>query len=399
MSADNSARPSLTPQTRLILITVAIIGFACSMPFRCLDPVVPQIAKQFHIDDHQAGLVIFAFALPYALAQPILGPIADLFGKLRTIKICVFVLAAMLLTSMIAPTFDLLLVTRVLQGIVAGGIFPISVAVVSDVVPLQHRQVIASRIMATSISGNLAGAVSGGLFGDFLDWRYVMLLLSVCITIAGIFAALGLRGIRPPKKDIRLSTVLAGYRAIFTHRDSYICYPATFVEGMCILGITPFVATLLAQQGETRYSIAGLCLALFGLGGVVYASVVGRLLPVLRERGMILLGGAVVCAVLVAIGASAPWQIEVALFLVMGTGFYIFHGSVQLYTTEISQSARTTAMAVYATSLFLGQSAGVLVYGYMLDAGDRLSTLAGSGLLFLVTGLFAAFALRPRNDT
>ncbi|MCB1475997.1 MAG: MFS transporter [Rhodobiaceae bacterium] len=399
MSPARSARPDLAPQTRLILITVAIIGFACSMPFRCLDPVVPQIAEQFRIDDHEAGLVIFAFALPYALAQPILGPIADLFGKLRTIKVCVFTLAAMLLTSMIAPTFDLLLVTRVLQGIVAGGIFPISVAVVSDVVPLQHRQVIASRIMATSISGNLAGAVSGGLFGDFLDWRYVMLLLSVCITIAGIFAAVGLRGIKPPKKDIRLSTVVSGYRAIFSHRDSYICYPATFVEGMCILGITPFVATLLAQQGETRYSIAGLCLALFGMGGVVYASIVGRLLPVLRERGMILLGGAVVCAVLIAIGASSPWQIEVALFLVMGTGFYIFHGSVQLYTTEISQSARSTAMAVYATSLFLGQSAGVLVYGYFLDAGDRFLTLAGSGLLFLVTGLISASAFRPRNDT
>ena len=56
MSPARSARPDLAPQTRLILITVAIIGFACSMPFRCLDPVVPQIAEQFRIDDHEAGV-------------------------------------------------------------------------------------------------------------------------------------------------------------------------------------------------------------------------------------------------------------------------------------------------------------------------------------------------------
>ncbi|MCB1475998.1 MAG: MFS transporter [Rhodobiaceae bacterium] len=395
--SDGKAAP-LDARMRLILITIAVIGFACSMPFRCLDPVVPQIAQQFAIDDHQAGLVVFAFALPYALAQPILGPIADLFGKLRTIKFCVFTLAIMLLTSTLAPTFDMLLVTRILQGIVAGGIFPISVAVVSDVVPLKHRQVIASRIMAVSIAGTLSGAIAGGLFGDFLDWRYVMLLLSASITIAGLFAIFGLRGIKPPKKDIRLSTVLSGYAEIYRHRDSYICYPVTFVEGICIMGLTPFVATLLAQQGEPRYSIAGLCLGLYALGGVVYASMVGRLLPILREQGLILVGGAMVCAILIGIGAAVPWQIEIFLFLVMGTGFFMFHGSIQIYTTEISQSARSTAMAVYATSLFLGQSVGVLAYGYFLDSAGRFATLAGNGILFLLTAIVAAALLRRRSD-
>jgi MFS family permease len=58
-----------------------------------------------------------AYALPYALAQPFLGPLGDRFGKTRCIQICIAGLAAMLLLGAVAPTFEWLLASRVLAGI------------------------------------------------------------------------------------------------------------------------------------------------------------------------------------------------------------------------------------------------------------------------------------------
>ncbi|MGE0231371.1 MAG: MFS transporter, partial [Flavobacteriaceae bacterium] len=216
---------------RLILVTMAGIGFASAMPIRCLDPVLPQIAREFSISDHDAAYAAFAFGLPFALVQPFLGPVADLFGKLKTIKICVFTLALMLLASALAPNFWSLIVARVFQGIASGGIFPISLALVSDIVPLRQRQVLASRIMATTLTGNVLGATVGGVIGDFAGWRTTMLLLFVLIFIAGGLGAYSLRGIKPQPKKFQLANLMRGYRAIFRNPISHICYPITVLEG------------------------------------------------------------------------------------------------------------------------------------------------------------------------
>ena len=63
------------------------------------------------------------------------------------------------------------------------------------------------------------------------------------------------------------------------------------IEAICLFGLMPYVAGLLPERGEARAAIAGLVLAGFGLGGIVYASSVSLLLGRLGERGLMLGGG------------------------------------------------------------------------------------------------------------
>ena len=69
-----------------------------------------------------------AYALPYALAQPFLGPLGDRFGKQRCVQFCIAGLALMLAAGAFANSFALLLATRVLAGIFAGGLIPLVLA-------------------------------------------------------------------------------------------------------------------------------------------------------------------------------------------------------------------------------------------------------------------------------
>jgi len=64
-----------------ILLVVAFIGFSSGLFGRMTDPMVPQIAADFGVEVQWVTLLGTAFALPWALMQPILGPLADIIGR------------------------------------------------------------------------------------------------------------------------------------------------------------------------------------------------------------------------------------------------------------------------------------------------------------------------------
>ena len=133
--------------------------FASTLFSRAVDPVIPKIAADLAIDVKTAALLSSAFTFPYALMQPALGTVGDFFGKTRLMNIS---LAAVVTTTLIcafASNFTVLVTMRVIAGVCAGGIFPVGVAIVGDLVPVHSRQVAIGRLLAVGLTGNLIGAV------------------------------------------------------------------------------------------------------------------------------------------------------------------------------------------------------------------------------------------------
>jgi hypothetical protein len=63
-----------------------------------------------------------------------------------------------------------------------------------------------------------------------------------------------------------------------------------FIEGCCVLGLFPFIASFLFELGETSLSIAGIVIAGFAVGGLFYTLTVSRFLPRLGVSGMMIAG-------------------------------------------------------------------------------------------------------------
>src|SRR5260370_40728292 len=143
MSAAPPGQPKAktdAPVGRVLVFSMFAV-FATSLFMRAVDPVIPQIANDFAIDTHTAALVATAFSLPYAITQPLLGGLADAFGKIRlmTWSLLALVIAAGIAAA--APTYAVLLCSRAISGIVAGGLFPITVAIVAARVPVPRRPI------------------------------------------------------------------------------------------------------------------------------------------------------------------------------------------------------------------------------------------------------------------
>src|SRR6185437_6450302 len=193
-----------------------------------------------------------------------------------------------------------------------------------------------------------------------------------------------------------LSALKSGYRTIFTNPNARICYCAVFVEGCCVLGLFPFIASFLFDLGETSLSVAGIVIAGFAIGGLFYAMTVSRFLLAIGVRGMMISGGTLVGLQLVATAFGPAWKLQFLCMLMMGWGFYMIHGCLQVFASELSVEARATALSLHSFFFFMGQTVGPIAYGFGLEQGGKMTTLVTAAACMMALGLVCAGVLRQR---
>lgn len=377
------------------LVIIALIVFVTSLFTRSVDPVVPLIADGMLVQVGTAALLSTAFALPYALVQPVLGALGDMMSKTRLMTISLIILVLSAAVSAVAPNFTVLLLSRVAAGIASGGIFPISLATVGDRIPVAQRQVAIGRMLAATMTGNLLGASLAGIVGDLAGWRAVFVVTGLLGLIATVAAMIGFRKVTEDKAPgFDLSTIGPNYRAIFANPHAKICFGAVFLESLVVFGIFPHMAGIMQEAGETRASIAGFVLAGFGIGAVIYTFFIRFLLDALGERWLMVGGGLIMAAFLLILTLRLPWPLEFLNFAMMGFGFYWLHGSIQVFATELAPHARGSAMAMHSMAFFLGQAAGPVVYGAGFAMVGKTPLLIAGAIVIAVVGYVCSRMLR-----
>ena len=375
---------------------IAFVVFASSLFMRSTDPVIPQIAAGLGVEPTTAALLSTAFTLPYALVQPLLGALADMFSKARLMLFCLLIVAVATLACAFATSFEMLVGARMVAGLAAGGVVPIAFALVGDIVPFARRQVAMGRILFAIMTGNLLGATCAGVVSDLVGWRGVFFVLSGFGALVLAVAIPGFRGFTEATGRFDLSMLVPNYRAIFSNPLAKICFGAVFLEAVFMYGVFPHVATMMHDAGETRASIAGIVIAGFGIGGALYGVLVSRLLALLGEIGMMRTGGTLMGFCLLMIATRAVWPIEFANFALLGFGFYMLHAVIQIYASELAPSARGSTMALHSFFFFLGQAVGPIIYGIGLRNGHITEVLlVGAAVVTAVGWVCAQWLRRP----
>ena len=383
----------------MLLLVLSLCGFSGALATRLLDPLITSIAADFATSVGVVALLSSAFALPFGLSQPFLGPAGDAFGKVVVIKAATAVLAVCLVASALAPNLTVLFLSRVLGGVAAGGIMPVCMALIGDSFPLAVRQIALSRYIGATLVGQLVGASAGGMIAEWIGWRGVLgCAAALAVMAAGIaFVMLpqsGDRGSAP----FSLKDALARYRLVLGNPRSFVCFGVVFLEGLAIYGIMPFIGELLRSRNAGGLREAGFVIGGLGIGGLLYASVVPVILRVASRPAMMAVGGLVATAGLGGVGLEVPWGTQAAFMMVLGFGFFLLHNSVQTEVTELAPSARASSFSLHAFGFFLGQALGPMVYGVALPLAGATLSLAGGAAVLAATGLLASVMLRPRQS-
>jgi predicted MFS family arabinose efflux permease len=289
----------------------------------------------------------------------------------------------------------MLMAMRALSGIAAGGIFPIALALVGDRVPVETRQVAIGRLLAAAAMGNLLGASGAGVLADVFGWRSVFIANASIGLIVFVKVKVGFRKIddaAPGRFD--LSTIGPNYRAIFGNPQAKYCFGIVFIESMMVFGLFPYVAGLLAGDGEGRAAIAGIVIAGFAVGAFFYTAAVSSLLRYIAGHWLMLAGGLMMGLSFVITALRLPWPYEFANFVLLGCGMYFLHGYIQVVVTELAPAARGSALAMHSAAFFFGQAVGPLIYGWGFAAAGVTSTLLAAGAVLATLGLVGLLTLR-----
>jgi predicted MFS family arabinose efflux permease len=381
--------------TQTLLACATFFGGAA---IRICDSLLPRLAADFRVTAGVAGRVIIGYAIAYGLMQLLFGPLGDRYGKARMVCVALFMCAAMSFASVFAANFDVLVATRALWGIGAAGIVPLAMAWVGDVVPYEQRQATLARLLLGTLSGMMAGQLGGGLFADSaLGWRGAFAAMTAGYVIVGTLLALHIRKLpaAPPSHHAR-QPFHAQLLSVLSIPWSRAVLLAVALEGAFLLGPLAFLPSYLHTRFGVSLTIASAAIALYAVGGLVYAVTAKQLVARLGERRMVAWGGVLAGLCFIGFWAQPAWAFAGPVALALGFGTYLYHNTLQTHATQMAPQQRGTAVALFASCLFGGQALGVSMSGWAYDRFGAGPLLAVAAAVMPLAGWWFARALKRR---
>lgn len=372
------------------VVLLSLAAFASAASLRATDPLLPLIAQDFGVSTGAAAAAITAFALAYGLLQVVCGPLGDRYGRYRTIGAAALVSAFGSAACAFAPTLDALILARLVSGATIGAFIPLSLAWIGDTVAYERRQLVLARFLVGQMAGMAFGVAAAGWLGEHFGWRTIFLALAAFLLVLSGLVFLELKNplVRSAGKG-SIAESLKRMPGLLVHRRLRSLLATGFAEGMFIFGAFAFIAVHLQRSFGVGPGLAGTLLAVYAAGGLVYAAFARRAVRRLGERGLASVGGAALSLGYLAL-ALAPGIVAATLAVaIVGAGFYMFHTTVQTHVTQVAPEERGSAVALFATSLFMGQASGVWLAGRVVDgAGMTPVFVAAAAGLALLAALF-----------
>jgi predicted MFS family arabinose efflux permease len=373
-------RPDRTPTRAIILLAVA--GFASQAQVRVMDSLLPQIASDLHTTIGVAAMVVTAYAVTHGSVQLVIGPISDRFGKYRTVALTCAIGTILVAICGMVTTLPQLALARLATGAAAGWIIPISMAYVGDVTAHERLQQILGRYISGQILGQLFGQAAGGVLGDLLGWRNVFFVLAglFALATAGLVFELAVNP-QTRKSGARSQRgLLSGYAAVLTNPFAHMVLIAGFLEGALAWGAFAYIGAHLRLRFGLSFSLIGGIVACFGIGGLIYAAFVKLFVTRLGQAGLAVTGGFILAAAYLQLALGSLWWIAPIATTAIGLGFYMLHNTLQTKATQMTPQARGTAVGLFSSALYVGQTAGVAIGAVVIDR-------IGAPPLFLATAV------------
>ena len=308
----------------------------------------------------------------------------------------------MVLACGLAPSLPLLVAARLGSGLATGWIIPFAMAFVGDVIPYERRQQVLGRFLSGQILGQLFGQAAGGVLGDYFGWRNVFFLLAGLLAIAtlGLFYELWRNPItharNAPAQPAR--GFVADYTAVLRSPWARAVIAMAFIESAAMFGAFTYVGADLHLRFGVSFTLVGLFVGAFAIGGLLYSLSVHVLVNRFGPVGLAAGGGALLALAYVTLAFEPTAWLAPLAITAIGLGFYMLHNTLQTNATQMTPEARGTAVAIFSSALYLGQTAGVAVNGAIFDRFTAVPVFLIAAVILLALGLWFARALARRRD-
>lgn len=375
-----------------ILFTISIVGVTVITP---VAPVIPDILRALDAPASAAGLIIGSATLPGILLAPVIGVLADRWGRRRVLIPCLLLFAVAGTASIFAPSVAALAAIRFFQGIGAAGLINLVIVLIGDHWEGTDRVRMLGRNSAALTAGIAALPTVGGALADWLGWQgpfYLYPLVFVVVVAA-------VRALPPdePSESLGVGDQL---------RASALVLRTPVVSGLLALEVAVMVAifglilTVLPFHLEEAYGLSagarGIFLGMPSLISFWISLNVARITDRFGRARAITTGLVAFAVSFFVLGSPVP-------LLVLGAGALIwgfaegltFAPLLDRITEAAGPESRGTVIAVSAGAVRLGQTIGPALGGFAL-VGVGAPTAFMAGALLIGTMAVAVTVARRR---
>jgi predicted MFS family arabinose efflux permease len=389
--AEAADRTIRLKQHKRLFTLLAIAAGLIFLQGYIIAPLIPRLAQVFNVSVQEIGFIVPAYMLSYALMALFYGVLSDRFGRWPIIRLSLFIFAICTALTATAQTASQMAAWRLLTGIGASGVIPLTFALIGDLFPFEQRGSKLGLVFAAMEGGMAAGSAGGAILEPFVGWR--LLFISTAIFTAFVLWRLHLYGalFDTPKVE-RLPSIrqiFQGYSQILTSLRGQRTYAYVLWNGIYHSGVYTWLGLYLSQRYNMDALSIGLTILGYGIPGLVLSSLIGRAVDRWGRRWLIPIG--LVMAALAGIAMifeiSSPMATIAVLFLSLGYDLTqpLFVGIV----TDLGDGnnlGQTMGLKVF--TLFTGFGIGSLIFGELLHFGFGIS-LAIFGSIQLISGLIA----------
>jgi EmrB/QacA subfamily drug resistance transporter len=417
---------------RAIVAGIMLAMFLSALEQTIVAPALPTIGRVLADVEHLSW-VVTAYLISTTVTTPLFGKLSDIYGRRRMMLVAIGVFILGSVVCALAPSMEVLIVARTLQGIGGGGLLPLALTVIADLLSPRERPLIQSYTSAMFLAASILGPVLGGLLTDYVHWSLIFWInlplglvalfmsdrvlrrlprnerphrldlvgaaLMVAAALALLFA-LAWGGVRYPWSSSSIIGLFAASAALWVAfgwrllRASEPFIPLTMLADPVVLGIviagffsigtivgltifTPIYVELVLGHSP---SASGIVLIAFMSGATFGSMVAGRLMPRLERYKRVAVFAMPVGIAAMIVFALAPADLTLAevtiLLAVGGAGM----GPMWPTTTVIIQNAvplHQLGIATGTLSFFrqLGSALVVAIFAAIVLTGVQGSSL------------------------
>lgn len=386
-----SRRPPLA-----FIFTVTLTGILSNT---LVTPAIPDILAEFGMPDGSAGTLVATGSVAGIAVAPIAGFLADRFGRRIVLTVSLAVFGVFGGLAAVAPTFEILLLARFMQGTGSAALVNLAVVLIGDNWTGADRTRLIGRNSAVLTVGLASIPLLSGAVTETFSWRVTFAIYTVALGTAAIAWVMldGRRPADPPHVREQFGEALVVLKQPILRASllsGFLVFVAIF--GLFLTVLPVHLADVFGMGAGAR----GVLISLPALTATLASFNLGRIRAKASPRAVVILSSAILIVAYVTLGLTTTLLVAVVAALLYGSSEGLFIPLLQdLTLDDAPDEHRAVVIAVWVGFARLGQTVGPLLAGVAMGfLGTGPTFVAGAGIagLILLVGLFGPFPSRVR---